>query len=367
MIDDMPRPRPPHLHSERTRHGARVWYVRVGHGPRIRIRAAFGTPEFHEQYRAAIAGEAPTPKRGPANGTLEWLIARYRDSGAWAAFSLATRRQRENIFLHIIASAGTVPYREIDRKTILAGRERRKDHPAAARHFIETMRGLFRWALDAELVDADPTRDVAAPKKSTEGHHVWTDDEIARYETKWPVGTRERLALDILIYTGFRRGDAVRLGRQHVKNGIIRLVTEKTGEPVIIPLLQPLADSIAASPTGDLAFIAGERGNPRAKESFGNWFRAACSAAGVPGSAHGLRKAAATRAANAGASESQLEAIFGWRGGGMAALYTRKANRERLARGAAELMLPEQKSNSYSRTNELGAGQKAKSKGKSDA
>lgn len=125
MIDDMPRPRPPHLHSEFTRHGARVWYVRIGHGPRIRIRAAFGTPEFHEQYRAAIAGEAPAPKRGPANGTLEWLIARYRDSGAWAAFSPATRRQRENIFHHIIASAGTVPYREIDRKTIIAGRERR--------------------------------------------------------------------------------------------------------------------------------------------------------------------------------------------------------------------------------------------------
>jgi integrase len=102
------------------------------------------------------------------------------------------------------------------------------------------------------------------------------------------------------------------------------------------------------------------------KESFGNWFRNACKEAGVPGSAHGLRKAGATRAANNGATEAQLEAIFGWRGGGMAALYTREANRVKLAREAANKLLSEQDVNFYSRTLPLGAGEKSNKRDKSE-
>jgi integrase len=106
-----------------------------------------------------------------------------------------------------------------------------------------------------------------------------------------------------------------------------------------LPVLEPLAQSIAAGPTGDMCFIAGERGGTLTPESFTNWFRDACREAGVPGSPHGLRKAAATRAANNGATAAQLEAMFGWRGGGMAALYTRKADRAKLARDAAGKLL----------------------------
>jgi integrase len=106
----------------------------------------------------------------------------------------------------------------------------------------------------------------------------------------------------------------------------------KTGTQIIIPVLPELAAIINSSRTGDLAFIAGERGRPMTKESFGNWFRGACQAAGVPGSAHGLRKAGATRAAENGATVAQLEAIYGWTGGKMASLYTRQADRAKLAR-----------------------------------
>ena len=64
-------------------------------------------------------------------------------------------------------------------------------------------------------------------------------------------------------------------------------------------------------------------------------FSAAAKAAGVFGkSAHGVRKGAATRAAENGATERELEAIFGWSGGRMATLYTKSANRTRLAAGA---------------------------------
>jgi len=338
-MGDMPKPRLPHLRHERTRHGARVWYVRIDDGPRIRIKAAFGTPEFTAEYHAAIAGTTPTKPGKPKGGTLSWLVERYKDSATWAALSPATRRQRENILAHVLASAGQEQFVDITRKVVSAGVDRRKNTPAAARHFIHTMRGLFAWAVNADLAEINPADGVKPPKYRTEGHHVWTDSEVVAFEERWPVGTRERLAFDVLMYTGFRRGDAVRLGRQHVRNGTIRIKTEKTGEIVVIPLLEPLAKSIAASPTGDLAFICGEKGRPMTKESFGNWFRDVCAKAGVPGSAHGIRKAAATRAANQGATVAQLEAIFGWRGGNMASHYTRNADRERLASDAADKMI----------------------------
>lgn len=366
MIDGMPRPRPPHLHTEVTRHGKRVWYVRIGKGPRTRISEPYGTPEFQAAYQAAIAGEVPPSAKGRAKaGSLRWLVERYRDSSAWSALSTATRKQRDNIFRGVLESAGDAPYTDIDRKAIVAGRERRKATPAMARHFVETMRGLFRWAVDAEIVSEDPTRDVKVVKQQTDGHRTWTDEEVARFEAKWPLGTRERLAFDILLYTGLRRGDAAILGRQHVRDGVITIRTEKGqgAVTVVLPILPPLAESIAATKTGDLTFIAGADGNGLTKESFGNWFRDACVAAGVPGRAHGLRKTGATRAANAGASESQLEAIFGWRGGGMASLYTRKADRQRLAKDAAKLLMPEQKPDVYSRTSSEGAGRSPKKGG----
>lgn len=339
MIGEMPRPRPPHLNRETTRHGGVVWYVRVEKGARIRLRAEYGTDAFRAEYTAAVSGASPVKALTTREGTLAWLIEKYRASAAWADLSNATRRQRECILKIVSTSAGHERFSAIDRKAIVAGRDRRRDTPAAARHFVQTMRGLFAWAVEASHVAENPTTGVKVSRPNTGGFHVWTDDECERFEQRWPVGTRERLAYDLLLYTGLRRGDAVKLGRPHVKNGLATIRTEKTGEVVCIPILPPLQASIDVAPIGELTFIATKAGRPWKKESFGTWFRDVCRKAGVPGSAHGLRKAGATRAANNGATVAQLEAIFGWRGGGMAALYTRQADRKRLAGdGASKLM-----------------------------
>jgi site-specific recombinase XerC len=209
----MPRPRPPRLHREITRHGKTVWYVRVSKGPRIRLRAEFGSAEFGAEYEAAIKGTArPNIKGAPAAGTLAWLVARYRETSVWAGLSLATRRQRENIFAHVLASAGEQPFTKITTATIVAGRDRRAKTPDQARHFLDTMRGLFRWALAAKLVKSDPTTGVEnPPRKKGDGFIPWTEEHVAAYERRWPLGTRQRVWLDVLLYTGLRRGDAVRL------------------------------------------------------------------------------------------------------------------------------------------------------------
>src|SRR5947207_8284992 len=153
-----PRPRPLHLHRETTRHGKVVWYVRIGgaKGPRRRLRAAFGSPEFDAEYRAAIAQEPPPRARSPESGTLAWLIERYRETAEWEALSAATRRQRENFFKHLIDSSGATVFTRITTHTIIAGRERRAKTPHQARNFLDAMRGLFRWAAAARHVKHDP-------------------------------------------------------------------------------------------------------------------------------------------------------------------------------------------------------------------
>jgi integrase len=354
---NMPRPRPPFLNRFVHHSGKVMWCVRVGSGAqrrRVFIRAPYGTPEFQAEYEGALKRQdnvLTSPgegrKRHDIVGTLSWLIDRYRETYAWTSLSPATRKQRENIYKQTITTAGEAPLTEITKATITAGRDRRSSTPAQARHFLQAMRGVFRWASDAGHVKVDPTAGVsdlklhAHVKHSAKGFPVWTDADVERYALRWPLGTRQRVWLDVLLYTGLRRGDAVRLGRQHVKAGVATILTEKSGGEieVSIPILPVLAATLKAGPCGDLAFIAGEFGRPLTKESFGNLFRQACRAAGVFGSAHGLRKIAATRAANNGATVAELEAIFGWTGGRMASHYTRTADRRKLARGAMHKLM----------------------------
>lgn len=337
-MSDMPRPTLPYLNRHVTRHKTVIWYVRKGKGaPYIRLTAPYGTPEFKQQYEAAVStGKIPKAARKAGGGTLEWAIDLYRKSSAWQKLSPATRRQRENIFKRMIKAGGSAALINIERKHIIAERERRAATPWAARNFLEAARGLFRWALESDLIETDPTDSVKAVRKKTDGFLPWDETDIARFQAKWPLGTRERVAMDILYYTGLRRGDAVQFGRQHIKDGVARLKTEKTGEWVYIPIEPELAATLAEGPCGDLAFICGVNGQPRVKESFGTWFREVCNAAGVHGkSAHGLRKAGATRDAERGWTESELEAKYGWSGGQMASKYTRAMNRERLSIQAA--------------------------------
>ena len=345
MIEVMPRTLP-YLYRERTRHGKLVWYVRrERHGKRVRIGGEFGSREFLEAYHAALADQAPaaTSKHvGP--GTLAWLVARYRESATWAGLSVATRYQREGIFRAVIEKAGAVPFRSVESKHVRQGREDRKATPFLANNFLKAMRGLFAWAAEAELVPRNPAADVDFLPVKTQGHEPWTMADVARYEARWTDGTRERIWLHVLLYTGLRLGDACTVGRQHVSDGWIRLRAEKTGALVEIPIAPALAATLATGPVGDMAWIATSSGRPFVKEAFGNAFRRACREAGIVGkSAHGLRKTLATRAAESGASEEELQAWFGWQSNRMSQVYTRSANRKRMASSAATKMFGERK------------------------
>jgi len=179
----MSRPRPPYLQREKTRHGKLVWFVRVGRGPRTRLRAAYGTPEFQAEYLAAINGE-PLPGVAPRvlATSLQWLWDSYRETGAWTELAASTRKQRENIMLHILKDSGAKPYAAIGKANIVAGLDRRSKTPAAARNFLDTMRGMFEWAAERKHVKADPTVGVKGPKrKKGKGFPAWTREDIETY------------------------------------------------------------------------------------------------------------------------------------------------------------------------------------------
>lgn len=314
-----------------------AWYVRVKRAPLVRLHAEYGTDAFWDEYRAAIAG-TPIPKTKPNSNSLQWLYDRYRESQKWSGLSRATRRQRENILGRVMLKSGHEAFASIDSSDIEAGKDARKDTPAQARNYLDAMKGLFRWAKANNHVTVDPTAGVETPQRprGTSGFPVWDEADVAAYRKKWPLGTRQRVWFEVLLGTGLRRGDAVMAGKQHIKDGAITLATEKTGMVVYCQIHPPLAKALKAGPTAGLTFICGEKGEPLTKESFGNVFREACNLAGVKKSAHGLRKLAATMDADAGYSDRELEAKYGWTGGFMASLYTRTANRKRLAQAAAK-------------------------------
>ena len=238
------------------------------------------------------------------------------------------------MFREVIANAGDVAFASITPKDIVAGVDKRKHSSESARHFVQTMRGLFVWAMMAGHVTADPTHGVRVKVKKTKGFHTWTEDEIQKYEACYPLGTRQRLALGLYLYTGLRRADMARLGPQHVKNGWIHLETGKPGMAVDLPIMKKLQEILDHSPLGQTTFFASERGRRMADVSLGTWFREVCIAAGVPGRAHGLRKAGAVRLAEAGGTVKELMAVYGWTKAQTAMIYTEMADRKKLSKNA---------------------------------
>jgi integrase len=307
-------------------------------GSRIRIRADYGTAEFDAEYEAALGGSVRTTKNAPSLGTLAWLFNRYRESAAWEALSPVTRQQREAIFGHVLDTAGDQPFTKITASVIAKGVEKRAKTPSAARHFLDIMRGLFGWAVKNNHIKIDPTRGIENPARMTgDGYPPWTEEMVEAYQRHWSIGTRQRVWLDVLLHTGLRVGDAFRFGKQHVG----QMKTEKMSREIYPEIDPVLATTLAAGPIGDLTYIISGNGRPfTSKGAFGNAFVLAAKAAGLKpkgaprgtGSAHGVRKLSSTRAANAGATEAELEAIYGWSGGEMASLYTRTANRRRLTK-----------------------------------
>lgn len=199
---------------------------------------------------------------------------------------------------------------------------------------------MLSYAVDQGMIDSNSAIGVKKYRSRSEGFHAWSEDEIAQFHAKHPNGTRAGLALALLVYTAQRRTDVVRMGWQHVTGDVIAVRQEKTGAALMVPLHPELTLALASVPRTNLTFLMTEKGAPFTPAGFGNWFREQCNLAKLPHcSAHGLRKAAATRLANAGCSSDQIKAITGHRSLAEVAHYTRAVDQQRLARQALKMQL----------------------------
>jgi integrase len=223
-------------------------------------------------------------------------------------------------------------------------RDRKAGFPEAGNERVKRIRAMFSWAVEEERVSSNPARDVTLTKTGSIGFHTWAVSEVEKFEQPHPIGSKARLALALLMWTGARRSDVVLLGKQHVRDGWLKFTQQKNRnrKPVTIEIsvLPDLQRVIDAGPTGGLTFVVSERRRPFAVSAFGNWFRTRCDEAGLPQcSAHGLRKAGATIAAENGATEHQLMAISGWATSKEAERYTKMAQRKKMAGDATSLLI----------------------------
>ena len=353
----------PHLVADTDRHGNVRIYVRKKGRPKIRIRSAPGTTEFLEDYNHACDGKIgqTTKLDRPTEGSLRALCIQYFLSVDFGQLGQRTGHVRRLILEGICqgknakgSERGGLPYARMEERHIRDIRDERADRPEAANSHLKALRQLFNWAKKTGRIASNPATPVERLRSSSEGFHTWTEDEVSLFETHHPIGTKARLAFALFRYTGVRRSDVVKLGKGMEKDeALVFTVTKgatlkgRPGEPapgakrLALPILPQLRAILDATPSRHLTYLVTEWGKPFTAPGFGNKFRDWCNEAGLPHcSAHGIRKYDATLAAENGATEHQLMAMFGWDSPKQAAVYTRKANRAKLAKGAMHFLAP---------------------------
>jgi integrase len=325
------------------RNGKARYYFRRAGFKSVPLPGLPYSPEFMRAYEDALAGQPIAVGAGRTiPGSMHALAVSYYSSAEYLTLKPKTQRVRRSTIERFCREEDANGARNGDKRAALLQRGHvvrfmaaRATKPESANVLRNALRALMRHAVDIGLRADDPTRDVKAIRVKSDGYHSWTEDEIAQFEECHPIGSRARLALALLLYTGQRRSDVVRMGRQHIRDGKIAIQQIKTGRPLRIPMHSALQAIIAETATGQMTFLVAKGDRPFTADSFGFWFRKQCDAAGLRHcSSHGLRKAAARRLAEAGCTTLEIAAITGHASLHEIVRYTKAADQERLAEEA---------------------------------
>jgi integrase len=312
--------------------------------PSIELPGMPGTAEFMAAYQAAMAN-APRAigiKRN-APGSVAYVVAAYLDSQShFGRLAPGTRAIRRNILERFREAHGELPF-TMPPKFIAWLLDQKK--PNVARSWLKALRGLCHFAVALGFRKDDPTRDIKVAAVKSDGRHSWTDAEIAQYEAHHAIGTKARLALALGFYTWQRRGDVIRIGRQHIRDGELHVRQEKTGAALVLPVHPTLAAIIEATPGDHLTLLTTKGGKPYRAGDFSATFRKWRDEAGLPERCtfHGLRKAGLTWGADHGWTTHELAAMSGHTSLSMVQHYTKAADQRRTARAALNRTLGESK------------------------
>jgi integrase len=331
------------------------WHYDRDGGRWVRFRKAgfstylHGTPwgqDFMLAYAAAL--EAAQQRQAMPVGaartmpnTVNALCVAYYHSPEFCSLKASTQAFRRRIIDKFRAAHGTKPLRGLRREHIAQLIAiKAKDTPEAANNLVKVLRVVLAYGVALNMIQNNPAKDIRRYKSHGEGIHTWTEDEIAKFTDTYAVGTKARLAQALLLHTGQRVSDVHKMGWQHISGDLIAVKQQKTTTPLMLPLHPELKAMLAAVPKTNLTFIVTARGAPYTAKGFGDWFKKQCRIAGLPHcSAHGLRKAAATRLANAGCSVNQIAAITGHKSLREVARYTAAADQTKLARQALSMQI----------------------------
>lgn len=330
-----------HVHSFRDRHGRQRAYLRIPGMKATALPGAPGSPEFMAAYHAAVATAVPKePGQQVIPGSLDALAISYYASPAFHSLRESTQAAYRRIVEEMRAGYGTRPVHRLEPRHIEMLMAQKSAHPTAANHRLRLLRALMAHAVKIRMIPTDPCLGIRKVPYKTDGYHTWTEDEIATFEAKYPPGSRQRLAFALLLYTGQRRSDVVRMGRQHIRDVVLRgqrteameVVQVKTGKRLLLPIHPALAAEINQTPRDRLTFLLTESGAPFSPRGFYNLFADWAKAAGLPPgrSPHGLRKAAGRRLAEAGATAHQIMSVLGVTLQ-TAEIYTRQAEQAGMA------------------------------------
>ncbi len=338
----------PYVQEFVDRHGKVRRYFRRN-GKRTPLPGSPGSREFRLAYEAAMAGNwddaGAVDKDTSPPGSMSRLIALYYSSATFKGLEPITQSSYRNEIEKIRRDHGDKRVAMLRREHVKKLFAEKADKPGAANKFLRHMRTLMRFAIDENWRSDDPTFGIRKMKIKNGGFRAWTDNDISKFEEKWAVGTRERLALSLLLYTAQRRSDVVKMGWQHVRNGMIQVRQQKTQTPLWIPIHPKLNEVLKATPRSNMTFLMTAQGRPFTAPGFGNYFSESAQDAGCPPgcSAHGLRKAAARRLAEAGCTSKQIQAITGHKSLEEVERYTKEVEQVILAQQAIALVSTKKK------------------------
>jgi integrase len=328
----MSRP-PKYVQGFIDRHGKPRFYFRRAGFKAEPLPGLPWSPAFMAAYESALAGQpAQIGSSRVLPGTISALVVAYYNSAEFKhELAAETRRKRRNIAEQFREQHGDKRVALLRRQHILKMLTK-IDRPHAKKNWLKTIRGLMRFAVMVGVRSDDPSEGVKLARLAkTDGFRTWSEEDIAAFREHHAIGTRARLALELLLGTAQRRGDVIRMGRQHIRNSILTVRQSKTGTVLKIPVHQELKAALDAMSSEHLTFLTTAFGKSFSSDGFGHWFREMCDDAGLHGlTAHGLRKAACRRLAEAGCSEKQIAAISGHASLNEVARYTKAADQSAL-------------------------------------
>jgi integrase len=302
----------------------------------VTLPGAPGSPEFMRAYQTAMGGKTEQPAAQDGTGTVAALIVDYLRSPAFASNLKPSSQKVYKIVLdRFRAKHGHRLVVDMPRNKVAAYiYEIGETHPGMANLTRSVLRKLLAHAVRMGIRTDNPVTEIDNYKLGT--HHTWTDAELKAFEARWPLGTRQRLAYALLLYTGQRVGDVAKMRRQDVSGGCIAIVQQKTGTELSIPIHPALADAMRAGPANGMNLIGDINGRPLTAGGLSAMMKAAAKEASLLPKClpHGLRKAMTRRLAEGGATAKEIASVSGHKSLKEVERYTDKADQRRLSRAA---------------------------------